>query len=143
MLRFFVPSDNRNRDGSPRPLDGLNEIIATERLGGKVANAIKRRKCRAVDAVCLAAMAESGWKTPKGRCRVRLTFYETSRRRDPDNIFGGAKYILDGITAPKGRKTYGAGAIEDDSQRCIELEFGEIRVDKDNPGCMVEIEEEA
>jgi hypothetical protein len=140
-MRFFVPSKRKTKTGAPAPLDGMNEMVNAERNGRGYANSIKRRNGRHVERCCTRAMEECGWVQPRGRCVVTLTFVETSRRRDSDNIFGGAKFVLDGITEPKGKRTYGAGAIVDDSQRWIELRFGEILVDRERPGCWVEIEE--
>ena len=139
-LEFFVPSNRRNTDGTPAPLDGLNELINMERSDWRIGNNAKRTNGRNAEASCTYAMRESRWKCPKCKCVVTLTFVETSRRRDPDNIYGGAKFILDGITKKRGRRTYGAGAIEDDSQKWIELRFGPILVDKKSPGCHVKIE---
>lgn len=138
-LRFFVASNRRTAGGAPAPLAGLNEIVDAERGGW--GNALKKRECVRVQRCCEEAMGKCGWKRPDGRSVVTLTFVETTRGRDPDNIFGGAKLILDGMTMPRGRKRYGAGAIRDDSQRWIELRFGKILVDKDRPGCWVEVEE--
>lgn len=137
-LEFFVPSNRRNEDGSPAPLDGLNEMIDAERGGWGAA--LKRRNGRNAEASCVYAMRASGWECPDRKCAVTLTFVETSRRRDPDNIYGGAKFILDGITRKRGKRSYGAGAIRDDSQRWVDLRFGPIEVDRDMPGCRVAIE---
>ena len=92
------------------------------------------------EASAIYAMRAGHWECPKTRSVVTLTFVEPHDRRDPDNVFGGAKFILDGITKPIGRKTFGAGAIEDDSQRWIDLSFGPIVVDRDRAGCLVRIE---
>ena len=141
-LEFFVPSNRRTRKGEPAHLDGLNELVRGDRTGRGFANSLKRANADSVEAACREAMREQGWKTPRCKCIVTLTFVETDRSRDPDNIFGGAKFILDGISKPKARKRYGAGAIVDDSQKWIELHLNpEIRADKSNPGCWVKIEE--
>lgn len=139
-LEFFVPTNRTDKRGNQAPLDGLNELVEAERLGYRVGNRVKRRNGRNAEASCIYAMMESGWRCPDRKCRVTLTFVEPHRRRDPDNIFGGAKFILDGITKKRGKRSYGAGAIVDDSQRWIELEFGPILVDRDNVGCHVRIE---
>lgn len=142
MLRFFVPSQKTNRRGQPAPLDGLNELIKADKMGYGYGNAMKRRNGKVAQRACELAMGQQGWTCPNCRSIVTLTFVEPHRRRDPDNIFGGAKFILDGITMPQGRRTYGAGAIVDDSQKWIELRFGPILVDSEHPGCWVEIEVE-
>lgn len=138
VLEFFIPTNRTTKNGLPAPLDGLNELVAAERA--KYGPSLKRRNGRHAEASCIYAMRESGWECPKTRCVVKLTFVEPHDRRDPDNIFGGAKFILDGIIKPRGRKEYGAGAIEDDSQRWIVLRYGDIEIDPDNVGCKVRIE---
>lgn len=140
VLEFFVPSKRLTKGGRKASMVGLNELIDAERSGTKVGNDLKRRTCANVQSACEAAMWECRWKAPRGKSVVVLTFVERDRSRDPDNIFGGAKYILDGITMPRAKKSYGAGAIVDDSQKYIELVFGDILVDKDRPGCWVRIE---
>lgn len=142
MLEFFVPSNRRDKKGNPAPLDGLNELIRAEKTDWRYGNRIKRENGLNAQASCIYAMRASGWKCPRGKCLVTLTFVEPHRRRDPDNILGGAKFILDGITKKRGLRSYGAGALEDDSQRWVELRFGPILVDKENPGCWVRIEGE-
>lgn len=140
VLEFFVPSNRKNKDGTPAPLDGLNELIDAERGGwgsGK-----KKRNGRNAERHCIEAMEAVGWVCPKVRSVVTLTFVEPHGKRDPDNIYGGAKFILDGITKRRNRRKYGAGAIEDDSQRWIILRFGDIAIDKQHPGCLVRIETE-
>lgn len=140
VLEFFVPSNNTDQKGNPAPLDGTGELIDAERGGW--GNALKRRNGKNAEASCIYAMRAAKWECPTVRCRVTLTFVETSRRRDPDNIFGGAKFILDGITQPRGKRRFGAGAIYDDSQKWIDLQYGPILIDKGNPGCKVRIETE-
>ena len=142
VLEFFVPSNKVDKRGNPAPLDGLNELLKAERADWRAGNSLKRANGLNAQASCLYAMRASGWKCPEGRCRVTLTFVEPHRRRDPDNVFGGAKFILDGIIRPRGGTGFGAGAIRDDSQKYIDLRFGEILVDKRHPGCWVRIEEE-
>lgn len=140
VLEFFIPSNRRTRKGLPAPLDGLNELIRAEKTDYRFGNRVKRENGENAESYCREAMAEQGWKMPSGKSTVILTFVETSRRRDPDNIYGGAKFILDGITKRRGLRLYGAGALKDDSQRYVSLMFGDILVDKDNPGCWVRIE---
>ncbi len=127
-LCFFVPS---NRPG--KPWYGLNDIIQAARTSGKGRPDRQKHDAeRHVARIAAAAMQEQLWEAPDGRCEVTLTFVEVGRNRDPDNIFGGAKYILDALCEPtfshltkSGREVWrhreGCGAIIDDSQRYIEL----------------------
>lgn len=103
-------------------------------------SALKKRNGKHTEASCIYAIREQGWECPDCKCSVTLTFIEPHANRDPDNIFGGAKFILDGITKPRGKKKFGAGAIQDDSQKWMELHFGEIVIDKEMVGCNVLIE---
>ena len=142
-LRFFVPTNRRDRRGNEAPLDGLNELVGSNRSGWRYGSARKRENGQNAEAACLAAMVEQGWSTPDVRCVVTMTFVEPHRRRDPDNVYGGAKFILDGITERRGSRQYGAGAIHDDSQRWMRLVLDpDIRVDRERVGCWVTIETE-
>lgn len=138
VLEFFVPTNRCNKDGSQAPLDGLNELVAAERA--HYGPALKRKNGMNAEASAIYAMRAEHWECPKTKSVVTLTFVEPHRVRDPDNIFGGAKFILDGIIKPRGRRKYGAGVLEDDSQRWIDLRFGPIEVDPENVGCKVRIE---
>ena len=152
-LCFFVPSHYGSRRG---PWWGMNEIMQAQRTFGK-----KRRDARKaaaeehVAAIAADAMLAQGWTAPEGRCEVVLTFVEAGRNRDPDNIFGGAKYILDALCEPTfmrvdaktGHEVWkhrsGCGAIRDDSQRYVTLRCAIAdHTDKRNPGVWVRIREE-
>lgn len=148
-LCFFVPSDRAGR-----PWYGLNDVIQAAKSTGK--NRPNRQKHdaeRHVAEVAAAAMVAQDWTAPAGRCEVVLTFVEVGRSRDPDNIFGGAKYILDALCEPtfsyrtkQGREVWrhmeGCSAIRDDSQRYIELRCAIAeRTDRRAPGVWVRIRE--
>lgn len=137
-LEFFVPSPVKKK-GVVQPMPGLNELIraagtskfAYERLKGGVG--------RATEKYALEAAKAHDWKTPATLSRVTLTFVERNHRRDLDNIFGGAKAVIDGITRPRAGKKYGAGIIVDDSQRwCYPLY--DVAFDAENMGVYVCIE---
>ena len=147
-LCFFIPSD---RPG--RPWYGLNDIIAACKLQGRRPDAQKAKAERHVARHAQQAMDEQLWDAPDGRCEVILTFVEMGTNRDPDNIFGGAKYILDGLCEPmfhhltKGgrevwRHRYGCGAIHDDGQKYVELRCALAdHIDREHPGVWVRIRE--
>lgn len=142
-LRFFVPTNRLDKRGRKAPLDGLNELVRADRAGWRYGSVRKRENGQNAEAACLAAMAEQGWECPDCKCVVTMTFVEPHARRDPDNVYGGAKYILDGITERRGSRTYGAGAIHDDSRKYMKLVLDpDILVDKDAVGCWVTIETE-
>lgn len=156
-LCFFVPSNYENPDGKRRgPWWGLNEIMQSQRTFGKrKRDARKAGAERHVAAIAAEAMLEQGWTAPDGRCLITLTFVEAGRNRDPDNIFGGAKYILDALCEPSfmrvdpktGKEIWkhrnGCSAIRDDSQRYVTLRCAIAeRTDKRNPGVWVRIRRE-
>lgn len=139
-LCFFVPSNRVDKRGCPLGMDGLNEIIRQARGNRFGAARSKTDASEHVATYAKLAAHEQGWSMPKGHCSVVLSFVEPSTRRDPDNIFAGAKYILDGLTA---RSDTGAGVIRDDSQRCITLRCVVAdHIDKEHPGVWVRIKED-
>ena len=139
-LCFFVPSPRRDKKGRPLGMDGMNEIVAQARGNRFAAAKAKKAATEHVAGFALAAAREQHWTMPEGRCYVLLTFVEPSSKRDPDNIFAGAKPILDGLTARGG---LGAGIIADDSQARIDLHCSLAhRIDKEHPGVWVRIKEE-
>jgi len=68
---------------------------------------------------------------PYEKVALVITWYEPDRRRDPDNIMAGQKFILDGLVA--------AGVLPNDSQKYIAGIVHRFRVDKQNPRVEVEI----
>lgn len=151
-LCFFVPSEFGTHHG---PWFGLNEIMKAQRTFSK--GRPDRQKHQAeqhVSSIAATAMEDQGWTAPGGRCSVTLTFVEMGRNRDPDNVFGGAKYILDALCEPTlmrvdkrtgtevWRHRSGCGAIHDDSQRYVELHCAiAAETDRRNPGVWVRIRE--
>ena len=147
-LCFFVPSD---RPGFP--WYGINDMMQAIRVTGRRPNRQKEAAEKWVSAHAYDAMIAQGWVAPEGTCTVTLTFVEMGRNRDPDNIFGGAKYILDALCEPlfhhrdkKGREIWrhknGCGALKDDSQKYVELHCAIAeRTDKEAPGVWVRIRE--
>jgi Holliday junction resolvase RusA-like endonuclease len=61
---------------------------------------------------------------------LMITWSEPSRKRDPDNIYSGVKYILDALQV--------AGILESDSQKHIRNISNELRIVKCNSGVNVE-----
>lgn len=143
---FFVPSD---RDG--RPWYGLNDIIDMARKSRFGYAHQKDSAEKHVARIARMTMDEHLWVPPEGQCEVILTFVEMGRNRDPDNIFGGAKFILDALCEPtfhyvtkSGREVWrhkhGAGVIVDDDQQHVELRCALAdRTDRKHPGVWVRI----
>jgi Holliday junction resolvase RusA-like endonuclease len=108
----------------PGRLPGLNEIIdAAKSHFGEYAS-MKETYTNMV-----------GWLAKKlptyEKVALIITWYEPDRRRDPDNIMAGQKFILDGMVQ--------AGTIPNDSQKHIKGILHRFDVDKKNPRIEVEI----
>ena len=70
------------------------------------------------------------------RVKVRITWFESNAKRDPDNIHAGVKFILDGLVL--------AGIIPNDNQQHIaEIHHDPIQIDRVDPRIEVELEEVA
>ena len=144
-LCVWVPSNRRDKRGAAQPLDGMNEIIRQSRGHAVAAARRKEENERHVAHYVGQAMAANGWVAPEETCTVTLTFVEVGRRRDPDNIFGASKFILDALCTPqqRGRRTIhknGCGAIVDDSQEYVELRCAIAdHVDRERPGVWVRL----
>ena len=110
----------------PGRLPGLNEIIAAAKRSPYEYAKMKDRYT-----------SEIGWlakKLPRyNRVDITITWYEPNLRRDPDNITGGQKFILDGLVA--------GGVIKDDGQRYINSITHRFEVDRENPRVEINIEE--
>lgn len=89
----------------PGPLPGLNDVIAAAKGFGGRGFGYSKMKRKWTDDVALLAKAA---KLPKvTSARFHFTWYERTRRRNPDNFCaGGRKMILDGLVK--------AGVLEND-----------------------------
>lgn len=97
----------------PARLPGLNELISANRANRYKGAALKKETDTLIRFVIRAAVN-------KGECwpvvlpaAVHLHFQERNRRRDLDNVFSSAKFILDAMKAE--------GIIRDDSQRYVRI----------------------
>lgn len=106
---FTIPQTN---------FPGLNEII-------KVAKAHPMAYCsmkqRWGELVCLY-IKQAKLKPMKGPVQIHLAWVEKTRRRDPDNVRAGSKFILDALVK--------AGILAGDSQRIIWQISDSFSVDK-------------
>lgn len=113
----------------PGKLPGLNEIIAaanTNRFGGnRLKRSTQERIGWAVKACQLKPMT-----TPVA---VSIAWHEPSRRRDPDNIAAGVKFILDALVDNV--------IIPNDGQRHITGIEHEIHTDRAHPRVVVTLTE--
>jgi Holliday junction resolvase RusA-like endonuclease len=111
----------------PGRLPGLNEIIDAAKQGkGKYQPYAMMKEHYTTMIAWLAK------KLPKyEKVGLLITWHEPDRRRDPDNITAGQKFILDGMVA--------AGTIPNDSQKHIKGIVHRFRVDRKAPRVEVEI----
>lgn len=100
---------------------GANDYIKAERTNRHMASAMKRKY---TDAVCLAAINKRlpAFKEP---VFVTVDWWEKNKRRDPDNIRFGIKFVLDGLVR--------AGVLVNDTQAWILGIEDRYHVDRDNP----------
>ena len=113
----------------PGRLPGLNEIIAAAKAGKGKYQPYSIMKSEWTHTIAWLAKKLPAYN----RVDIIITWYEPDRRRDPDNITGGTKFILDSLVV--------AGAIKDDSQRYINSIKHQWGVDRENPRVEVQIEE--
>lgn len=143
-LEFFVPTNRVSKSGRKQGMDGLNEIVRQSRANIHVAAKRKRENELHVAGYAVDAMRESGWVADDRLCLVEMFFVEPDDRRDDDNVFAGAKFVLDALCRPRpsgGNIVHanGVGAIVDDDPRHVSLRCARGETDKDNPGVRVRI----
>ncbi len=111
----------------PGRLPGLNEMIEAAK-GGKG----KYQPYALMKEECTNMVVWLAKKLPKyEKVVLIITWYEPDRRRDPDNIMAGQKFIIDGLVT--------AGIIPNDNQRHIQGILHKFAIDKENPRIVVEI----
>lgn len=86
------------------PLPTLNEMIRTAR-GNKYAAAAQKKKY--TNLVADEIMVQTV-RPHFEAISLDLTWIETKKKRDPDNVFAAVKFLMDGIVA--------AGIIDDDDR---------------------------
>ena len=89
------------------PLPTMNEMIRTAR-GNRFASAAQKKKY--TDLVAMEIMVQTS-RPHFEAVSLDITWIETKRKRDPDNVFAAVKFILDGIVA--------AGIIDDDDRNHV------------------------
>lgn len=150
QLRVWIPTNRTYKDGRPKAMDGLNELIDANRSGYQVGAAIEKENLEWCYYFIKRAMGGQGWRPMQNwadavPCDVLITFVEANRRRDVSNIYGGGcKYVLDALSRTRydrsGRVTkLGAAAIYDDSVRWLVDCTPMVRVDPKKPGIDVTV----
>lgn len=111
-------------------LPSLNNYIDASRTSRYSGGNFKKR----IDQIVIDAIKGSAIKPVKNYpIKLTVNYYEKDKRRDPDNIVSGKKYILDALTSE--------GIIVNDGWKQI-VSFSEtIQVDSKNVRVVVEITE--
>lgn len=112
----------------PGELPAMNEIIAAAKSHYGRYSTMKRTNTEAV-----AWRAKEAGLRRVDRAVVRCTWYAKNRRRDPDNIEAGVKFILDGLVE--------AGVLSNDGWKQIAGIEHTFRVDANDPRVEIEIRE--
>lgn len=113
----------------PGPLPGLNEIMA--------ANLKRRGKWNAYDMMkrawgsTIVTLIQQANLTPVDSCFLTFTWYEPTKKRDPDNVSVGKKFILDSLVM--------AGILKNDGWKQVQGFEDFWYVSKQQPGVMVEV----
>lgn len=115
--------------GTARPWPSTNDLVHALNRGRIRGNDLKRRYTGIAAEYAREAAQQQGWRCPESPVDVWITWYEVDRRRDPDNIHGGIKFVMDGLVR--------AGVIHDDSQRWVRDIHHRIKYDAADPGAEV------
>lgn len=110
-------------------LPGRNESEKAARTHWTVGAKLKKEYTELVMWECKAQKI----KPVQEKARVEVTFYEKDMRRDSDNVFGGLKYILDGIV--------NAGILKNDTRKLVDLYINPVQLDRQNPRIEIKIKE--
>ena len=100
-------------------LDGLNEYTRANRANAHIGASMKRTNENLIIPYIRRDLKDAHFN----KVDIGITWYEPTKRRDPDNIFFAIKFILDALVK--------CNVIPDDSQKHI----GEItnRVAEEHP----------
>lgn len=117
----------------PGPLPGMNEIVDAAKSGRGKFNAYSRMKSTWTGLVENLAKRAKLSCVP-GPARVHFRWLERDKRRDPDNVTAGAKFVLDGLVK--------AGVLESDRQEHVHELIHEFSIAHrdDGPGVWVTVD---
>jgi Holliday junction resolvase RusA-like endonuclease len=111
----------------PGEFPGLNEIIDAAKSHFGVYATMKETH---TDAVCWMAKQAPKLTRP---VEATITWYAKDKRRDPDNVMAGQKFIFDGLVK--------AGVIPNDTWRYIKGIAHRFEIDRKNPRIEVRVVE--
>ena len=115
----------------PGRLEGLNEIIKADRANRYNGAKLKRDSTELCTWAIRAARLQKVQAYP---VTIWIHWTEPNRRRDPDNVASGKKFILDGLQA--------AGIIANDGQKQIHGFIDTFGTDRGAPRVEVKIYED-
>ena len=119
-MKFFIPYR----------LPGLNDMIAEAKVRiarGSLYDLNKRKHTQRISNII------GKHKKPMGKVFINFFWQEPSKRRDPDNLAAGRKFILDALVW--------SGLLAGDGWRYIEGWTDTFTVNKENPGVLVQLTE--
>lgn len=112
------------------PLPSLNDMLKAAKSGHGKGNAYARMKAEWTDIVWAEAKSKRyDLSKMTGIVDVVCTWYETRRKRDPDNIHAGIKFLLDGLVK--------AGILATDTSRTIGRVTHEPIIYSRTPGVLI------
>jgi Holliday junction resolvase RusA-like endonuclease len=115
----------------PLPLATLNEYTNDQRTNPHKGAKTKRtatRKCTKFVRYAMSKKVKFAFP-----CRLKFTWFDSNKKKDPDNIAFQKKFILDGMIE--------AGFMENDGWKHIKGFSDYFEIDKENPRVEIEIEE--
>ncbi len=112
-------------------LPTLNEYTANNRTNRYKGGAVKKTATN----TCAFLAKEQGVKLDNCLYDISITWYQKTRKKDPDNVYFGVKFILDGLVK--------AGILANDGQKNIRDISHKLRRDKMHPSnyCVVEFKQ--
>ncbi len=81
----------------PCRLPGQNEMLKAAKSGRGKSNAYSRQK--ASFTVAIVRLVAEQKIAPVARARFAFVWHEPNKRRDPDNVTAGQKFVFDGLVA--------------------------------------------
>lgn len=111
-------------------LTDLNKFINAQRANRFGGAKVKKDNTQK----CARAFAPIKAKKLKLPITLHITWYCKDKRKDPDNIAFGQKFILDGMQE--------CGLLENDGFNQVKALHHNFEIDKEHPRIEVEIEEE-
>lgn len=110
-------------------LPTTNDIIAAQNTQNRYVYANMKK-----DYTALAMMSALNKSKITNKVDLHFTWICKNKRKDPDNISGGAKFILDGLVKAK--------VLENDGWKQINSIRHDFEIDKDNPRVEITIKEQ-